>query len=64
MIRLDARTGTLEAVGIDLAARPAANSPPPPTGTGRELFAMMRMHADHAETGASAMLTAMEAESA
>ena len=44
VIRLDAHTGTLEAVGVDLAARPPANSPPPPTGTGRELFAMMRMH--------------------
>ena len=31
-IRLDARAGTLEAVGVDLAARPPANSPPPPVG--------------------------------
>src|SRR6476661_1577184 len=45
MIRLDARTGTLEAVGVDLASRPAANAPPPPAGTGRELFALMRMTA-------------------
>jgi phosphogluconate dehydratase len=64
MIRLDGRNGTLEAVGVDLAARPAANSPPPPAGTGRELFALMRMHSDHAESGASAMLTAMDAEQA
>jgi phosphogluconate dehydratase len=64
VIRLDARAGTLEAVGVDLASRPAANSPPPPLGTGRELFAMMRMHASDAEAGASAMLAAMEAESA
>jgi len=64
MIRLDARNGTLEAVGVDLAARPAANSPPPPVGTGRELFALMRTDASEAELGASAMLAAMEAEQA
>jgi phosphogluconate dehydratase len=62
IIRLDARTGTLEAVGVDLASRPPANSPPPPAGTGRELFAMMRLHVNEAEAGASAMLAAMEAE--
>ena len=64
MIRLDARNGTLEAVGVNLAARPAANSPPPPVGTGRELFALMRTDASEAELGASAMLAAMEAEQA
>jgi phosphogluconate dehydratase len=64
MIRLDARTGRLEAAGVDLAARPPANSPPPPVGTGRELFALMRAYADQAELGASAMLAAMEAEQA
>ena len=64
LIRLDARSGTLEAVGIDLAARPPANSPPPPVGTGRELFALMRTGASEAELGASAMLAAMEAEQA
>ena len=64
LIRLDGRNGTLEAVGVDLAARPAANSPPPPVGTGRELFALMRMHVSDAEAGASAMLAAMESESA
>ena len=64
MIRLDARSGTLEAVGVDLASRPPANSPPPPVGTGRELFAMMRNYASEAELGASAMLAAMEAEEA
>jgi len=64
MIRLDARSGTLEAVGVDLAARPPANSPPPPRGTGRELFAMMRLHVSEAEFGASAMIAAMEAEQA
>jgi phosphogluconate dehydratase len=64
VIRLDARTGRLEAVDVDLASRPPANSPPPPVGTGRELFALMRLHASHAEQGASAMLAAMEAEQA
>ena len=64
VIRLDARNGTLEAVGVDLAARPPANSPAPATGTGRELFALMRRHAGHAEEGASAMLDAMEEEEA
>ena len=64
MIRLDGRNGSLEAVGVDLATRPAANSPPPPVGTGRELFALMRMHCNEAEEGASAMLAAMEAEQA
>jgi phosphogluconate dehydratase len=64
LIRLDARSGTLEAVDVDLASRPPANSPPPPVGTGRELFALMRMHVNEAEAGASAILTAMEAEQA
>jgi phosphogluconate dehydratase len=64
VIRLDGRRGTLEAVGVDLASRPPANSPPPPCGTGRELFALMRMHVNEAEEGASALLAAMEAEQA
>jgi phosphogluconate dehydratase len=64
LIRLDARSGTLEAVDVDLASRPPANSPPPPVGTGRELFALMRMLVNEAEAGASAILTAMEAEQA
>jgi phosphogluconate dehydratase len=63
-IRLDARSGTLEAVAVDLASRPPANSPPPPFGTGRELFAMLRTNVSEAEVGASAMLAAMEAEQA
>jgi len=62
VIRVDARNGQLEAVGADLASRPPANSPPPPAGTGRELFALMRLSADVAELGASAMLDAMELE--
>ncbi|HVU29215.1 MAG TPA: phosphogluconate dehydratase [Sphingomicrobium sp.] len=64
LIRLDARNGTLEALDVDLSTRPPANSPPPPVGTGRELFALMRVHCDEAEAGASAMLAAMEAEGA
>ena len=62
VIRLCARDGELEAVGVDLSSRPPANSPPPPVGTGRELFALMRLTASEAEAGASAMLAAMEAE--
>jgi phosphogluconate dehydratase len=62
IIRLDANSGQLEALGVDLASRPPANSPPPPVGTGRELFALMRAQASEAELGASAMLAAMEAE--
>src|SRR5438309_8269130 len=64
VIRLDGRTGQLDAVGVGVASRPAANSPPPPAGTGRELFALMRTTANEAELGGSAMLAAMEAEQA
>lgn len=64
LIRLDARNGTLEAVDVDLSSRPPANSPPPPLGTGRELFALMRIHVNEAEAGASALLAAMESEQA
>ena len=38
--------------------REDAVAPPPPFGTGRELFALMRTGADGAERGASAMLVA------
>jgi phosphogluconate dehydratase len=62
LVRLSAKSGSLDAVGVDLAARDPAPAPPPPLGTGRELFAMMRRGADDAEHGASAMLAAMEAE--
>jgi phosphogluconate dehydratase len=64
LVRLSAEEGLLQAVGVDLAAREPAPAPPPPQGTGRELFALMRGTADDAERGASAMLLAMEAEQA
>ena len=60
MVRLCAKRGLLEAIDVDLAAR-GVEPPPPPVGTGRELFAFMRATADNAEHGASAMLHAMEA---
>jgi phosphogluconate dehydratase len=43
---------------LEWVARQDANPPPPPFGTGRELFAFMRHGADGAERGASAMLAA------
>ena len=64
VIRLDAHNGTLEALNVDFGSRSPANSPPPPAGTGRELFAMMRLTVNEAEAGASAMLAAMELEQA
>ena len=64
LVRVSAEEGLLEAVGVDLSARDPAPAPPPPVGTGRELFALMRGTADDAEAGASAMLHAMDAEGA
>jgi len=60
VVRLSAEDAQLEAVGVDLAGRDPAKSPPPPLGTCRELFAFMRATADNAEHGASAMLHAMD----
>ena len=60
MIRLCGRTGQLAAVGVDLASRSPASAPPQPVGTGRELFALMRHGSDDAESGASAMLAALD----
>ena len=54
-IRLCASEGKLEVLA-DLAGRTPAEAPPFDPGTGREIFAMMRLHADSAEHGASAML--------
>ncbi len=60
VVRLCAVTGELSVLvpAADLAAREPATAPPPPFGTGRELFALMRAGADDAEAGASAMLAA------
>jgi phosphogluconate dehydratase len=60
VIKLCGHDGVIEAVGVDLDEREPATAPPPPIGTGRELFAFMRATADDAERGASAMLHAME----
>jgi phosphogluconate dehydratase len=62
IVRVCANQGLLEVLDVDLAAREPATAPPPPVGTGRELFALMRGTADDAERGASAMLHAMDAE--
>jgi len=64
LVRVCAQSGSIEAL-VDAAtwdAREAPPAPPPPYDTGRELFAMFRRHSDLAETGASAMLAAMEGE--
>ncbi|MEO7656553.1 MAG: phosphogluconate dehydratase [Sphingomicrobium sp.] len=61
IVRLCGPTGTLTVLNVDLATRTPAAPPPPPRGTGRELFAFMRAGVDNAEHGASAMLSAMEA---
>jgi phosphogluconate dehydratase len=55
MVRLCARTGTLEVLA-DLSTRTAATPPTGQDGMGRELFAMFRAGADGAEQGGSAML--------
>jgi phosphogluconate dehydratase len=63
MVRLSAEEGSLEALvpADEWDARDPAAPPPPPLGTGRELFAFMRHGADEAERGGSAMLAAMDA---
>jgi len=60
VVRLCASLGSLEAVGVDLAAREHAAPSSAPLGTGRELFAFMRRDAPNAEQGGSVMLQAME----
>jgi len=51
MLRLDARTGVLEAPGVDLAARTPAPPPPEAEGCGRELFALFRRNVAPASQG-------------
>jgi phosphogluconate dehydratase len=60
VVRLCADRGELIALVDDDVwdEREAAVAPPPPLGTGRELFALMRQGADGAERGASAILAA------
>lgn len=55
LIRLDAESGTLEALVDDaeLARRPPAPSPAPATGFGRELFAPLRAAVSTSDHGAS-----------
>ena len=60
VVRLSAVDGSLEAIGVDLPSRRPAMPPPPPVGTGRELFAFMRRDAPSAEAGGSVMLADME----
>ncbi|MDE2595270.1 MAG: phosphogluconate dehydratase [Sphingomonadales bacterium] len=55
VVRLCAKTGSLEVLA-DLAGREPAPAPAEEQGFGRELFAMMRLNADGAERGGSAML--------
>ena len=60
VVRVCAEEGVLTAL-VDAAeweAREQCAAPAPADGTGRELFAMMRLGADEAELGASAMLAA------
>lgn len=60
LVRVCALSGTLEALvdPAEWAARGDAEAPAEASGVGRELFALMRAHADGAERGGSAMLAA------
>jgi phosphogluconate dehydratase len=55
VVRLCGHSGSLEVLA-DLTGREPAPAPAAGEGFGRELFAMMRLHADGAEQGGSAML--------
>ncbi len=55
VVRLCAETGVLS-TDADLGVREAVPDPEPAAGVGRELFAMLRIGADSAEKGGSAML--------
>ncbi|MET0360255.1 MAG: phosphogluconate dehydratase [Sphingobium sp.] len=64
VVRVCAATGQMDAL-VDQAewdAREHATSVPDIYDTGRELFALFRNHSDLAEQGASAMLSAMDAQ--
>ena len=54
-VRLCAKSGQLDVLD-DISGREPAAPPAPAMGMGRELFAMLRAHADGAEQGGSAML--------
>ncbi len=58
VVRLCATLGSIEVLvdEAEWAARMPVPMPSQHVGTGRELFAMMRVHADEAEKGGSAML--------
>jgi phosphogluconate dehydratase len=60
VVRVCAESGALVALvdAAELEARELALQPSVLPGTGRELFALMRLHCDTAEQGASAMLAA------
>ena len=60
VVRLCGHDGLLTAMvdAADWDARETDDAPPQADGAGRELFALMRAHADGAERGASAMLAA------
>jgi phosphogluconate dehydratase len=63
LIALDTVAGTLDVVGVDLAARPPAAPPPgahAPAGTGRELFSGLRGLLGSADRGASVFAAAQE----
>jgi len=62
VVRVCAVKGEVVALVDDAewAARQPAAAPPPALGVGRELFALFRIHADEAEKGGSAVLSAME----
>ena len=55
VVRVDAVEGTLSMIA-DFSNRERVACPPAHSGVGRELFAFMRLGADDAEKGASAML--------
>ncbi|MBW7837262.1 MAG: phosphogluconate dehydratase [Sphingomonadales bacterium] len=59
-VRLCAHRGTLDVLvdAEEWLARQPVTPPPAAMGEGRELFALLRQHADGAEAGASAFLTA------